>query len=132
MGYRVLALVLCTVACRPAPIVAVDTQPQPRTFTLKTAAMPLSKALDELRAKSGNAVVDRRHARTDPKITVDLVNTTFWPALDAIAKAAQCGVSTYQPDWHVALVDAPPRPVPTFYQGIFRIVAKRITVAQCR
>ncbi len=51
-------------------------------------------------------------------------------ALDAIAKAASCGVSTYQPDWRVALVEAPPRLVPTFYHGIFRVVAKRISVAR--
>jgi hypothetical protein len=102
----------------------------PRSVHLRAEAIPLSEALAELRRQTGNEVADRRHTKTDPKLNLHLENSTFWPALDAIAKAAGCGVSTYQPDQQVALVDAALPSVSTIYQGIFRISTTGLSVAQ--
>jgi hypothetical protein len=103
---------------------------QPRPVTLKATAMPLSAALAELSRQTGNQVADRRHARTDLKLKLDLERSTFWPALEAIAKAAQCGISTYQADGQVALVDSPSRPLSTTYEGIFRVTAREVSAAR--
>jgi len=46
----------------------------------------------------------------------------FWPALDAIGKAS--GASVRLADGVVALIDAPYRPVPTAYGGIFRVTVR--------
>ncbi len=92
--------------------------------------MPLTEALAQLFKQTGNLVADRRQSKTVPTLKLDLDQVAFWPALDAIAQAAGCGVSTYQSDGQVALVTSAPRPAPVVYQGIFRIVAKKIRVAQ--
>jgi hypothetical protein len=102
----------------------------PRSVTLKSEKMPLADALSRLAAQTGNHVADRRQTKSDVKLNLALDNSTFWPALEAIAKQAGCGISTYQPDGHVALVDAPVRSARTLHQGIFRITAKRIAIAR--
>jgi hypothetical protein len=134
MGLRALMILLCLVACFGEPVRgqggATDNLLRPRTLTLKADGISLSKALAEVCAKTGNQVADRRQVKTDPKLDLNLVKSAFWPALDTIAKAAGCGVSTYQPGGHVALIDRPARSLATSYQGIFRIVAKRVSVAR--
>jgi hypothetical protein len=100
----------------------------PRPVNLNDGAIPLSDALAQLSRQTGNQVVDRRHAKADPKLALKLINSSFWPALDVIARTVGCGVSTYQADGRIALVDAPQRQESTAYQGIFRIVAKRVSV----
>jgi hypothetical protein len=101
----------------------------PRSVTLKSAAS-LTDALKQLHKQTGNRVVDRRQVKTDLRLKLDVANTTFWPAAEAIARAAGGGISTYQPDGQVALVDAPQRAMATAYQGIFRITVKRRTVTR--
>jgi hypothetical protein len=101
----------------------------PRSVTLQ-GEISVSGALAQLHKQTANRVVDRRQIKTDLRLRLDLANTTFWPAAEAIARAAGGGISTYQPDGQVALVDAPQRPMATAYQGIFRITAKRLNVAR--
>ena len=102
----------------------------PRTVTLKADAIPVSDALTKLREQTGNVVVDRRKAHTDLKIKLALDNAPFWQALDAIAAAAGCSISTYQTDGQVALVDGVAPSVPTLHQGIFRVRVKGLLVAR--
>ncbi len=100
----------------------------PRPVTLKADAMPLSKALAELARQSGNQVADRRAAKTDPTLKLQLENTSFWPALEAIAKAAGCNISTFQADAQVSLVDGSFVDAPTAYAGVLRVRARRVGV----
>lgn len=134
MGFRLITAFLCLVGCLPRPAWAQDSAVekllQPRTLTLKTDGMPLSKMRAELGGQTGNAVVDRRRDKTDPKLKLNLVNAAFWPALDTIAAEAKCGISVFQDDGQVALIDKPAGKLATCYQGMFRIEARRISIAQ--
>jgi hypothetical protein len=102
----------------------------PRPVTLQGEGILLSDALAQLSRQTGNPVSDRRQVKTDLKLKLALDNSTFWQAVDAIAKAAGCGISTYQADGQVALVDAPMPNLLTQYQGIFRIQVKRLGVVR--
>jgi len=102
----------------------------PRPITLNAERLPLSNALAELARQTGNHVADRRQTKTDPGLKLDLNHSTFWPALEAIAKAAGCGISTYQPDGKVALVDGSLPSVTTVYQGIVRVFIVGIAVSR--
>src|SRR5947207_1423634 len=64
----------------------------PRTVRLQAESMPLSEALALLHRETQNQVADRRQSKTDPRLRLDLGTTTFWPALEAIAQAAGCGI----------------------------------------
>jgi hypothetical protein len=101
---------------------------QPRPVTLK--ADGISNVLAQLQQQTGNIVVDRRQTKSDSGLKIELANSTFWPAVEAIAKAAGCGISTYQADARVALVDAPLRSMSKVFQGIFRITAKRVNAVR--
>jgi hypothetical protein len=101
-----------------------------RPITLNAERLPLSNALAELARQTGNHVADRRQTKTDPGLKLDLNQSTFWPALEAIAKAAGCGISTYQPDGKVALVDGSLTSVATVYQGIVRVFIAGIAVSR--
>ncbi len=99
---------------------------QPRRFTLQTEGMLLSDILRQLQKQTGNTVADRRHTQAEPKLKLDLDRVFFWQALEAIARAVNCGVSLYQPDGQVALVEGPYRAVPLSCSGLFRVALKRI------
>jgi hypothetical protein len=105
-------------------------QLQPAPVTLKGDGLSLAEALASLHEQTGNRVYDRRQVKDDRKLKLDLARVTFWPALDDIAAAAGASVSLYQPDGVVALVDGSRRPQPVAYSGLFRITAKRLTVAR--
>ncbi len=103
---------------------------KPRTLTLKNPAILLSAALAVLQEKTGNTIADRRRDKSDPMLSLDLDNVSFWPALESIARAAGCGISLYQHDGAVALVNAPHRPMPLSHSGIFRFAVKRLAVSR--
>lgn len=103
----------------------------PRRVTLQ-GSMRLGQSLEELARQSGNRVEDRRQSRAgDPALELDLRGVTFWQAVDAIARRADLGVSLYEGDGKLALRDGPYRGQrPVSYDGIFRIVAERVTEAR--
>lgn len=103
---------------------------QPRPVTIKADAMPLNKALAELARQTGNQVADRRLDKTDPSLKLDLEKVTFWPALETLARKSGCGISTFQPDGQVALVDGSTADAPTAFAGIFRVRARRGSVTR--
>lgn len=114
-------------ADKSAPLLEAATKElQPRTFTLQTEGMPLGDILRQLQKQTGNSVVDRRQAKAEPKLKLDLQQVFFWQALEAIARAVNCGVSLYQPDGQVALVEGPYRAVELSCSGLFRVALKRV------
>src|SRR5436305_4481936 len=76
-----------------AAIANAQKELRPRPFQLKAEAIPLIDALTQLTKQTGNPVVDRRQKKSNPDLKLHLENSTFWPALDAIAQAASCGIS---------------------------------------
>jgi hypothetical protein len=126
LALTVGGLFLCQAAApaQPAPTVV------PRTATLKGQAIPLGTALAELSRQTGIQVRNRRSTRAEPKLNLTLERTSFWQALDTIAGQAAAGVSLYQPDGSIALVDPPANPLPVSHSGIFRSAARRLSVSR--
>jgi len=113
---------------RKLPEQEVPRELAPKTITLQGSEIPLSKALDELAKQTGNRALDRRQAKDDLAIKLDLRNATFWQALDAIARAANARISLYEKDALVCLADGPYVKLPTSYHGLFRVTAKGIVL----
>jgi hypothetical protein len=95
-------------------------------ITLEAKEIPLSKALAELTRQTGNSVEDRRQVKDEMPISVNIKDSTFWQALDAIAKAADARVSLYEKDGKLALVDGPHQNLPVSYSGMFRFTVNRM------
>jgi hypothetical protein len=102
----------------------------PRTVAFSKSMLSVPEALAELTKGTGNRVGDQRREKTRPALTLPAEPTNFWPALDAIGKTSGIGFSTNLADGGVALVDAPYRPVPLAYGGIFRIALRRLAVVR--
>jgi hypothetical protein len=101
----------------------------PRPVVFSKSPLLLQQALAELTAQTGNRVGDGRRQKANPTITLPAGPITFWPALDAIARASGIGYSTYVTEGSVALTDTPYRAAPTAYSGIFRIALRRTNVS---
>jgi hypothetical protein len=104
--------------------------PQPKSVTLKLQKANVAQALGELTRQTGIVVADR--LPDGEPISLELSTTTFWPALDAIARAAHGRVELYGRDSKLALVRQPAGFVvpPISYSGLFRTTVKRITAAR--
>ncbi len=134
---RIAAVLVCTIAAVTAAALAQD-DPQaaarkeiaPRSVVFAKSTLPLQQALAELGTQSGNAIGDPRRQKTNPAVALPSGPTTFWPALDAIAKSAGVGYSPYLAESGVALTDTPYRAAPTAYSGLFRVALRRIAVAR--
>src|SRR5262249_5697444 len=85
-----------------------------------------SAALKKFGEQTGLALRDLRQAKDDPRLDLDLARVPFWRAVDTISRLAGAGVSVYQPDGSVALVNAGGRPVPVSYHGMFRTTVKHL------
>lgn len=109
-------------------------QPPTKELTPRRASFKgtytVAQALQALQDKTGNLVVDRRMTKAADKLLLNLEDATFWPALEAIARAAECGISLYQHDGKVALVDGQVRPLATSLHGLFRIRARRVALVR--
>jgi hypothetical protein len=102
----------------------------PRTVTLSVDGIPLNKALADLSKQTGISVSDRRRLKDDSKLTLDLNQSPFWPAVDAIARQVKAGVSAHQVDGGVALVSPPPNELRVSYSGVFRTAARRLALSR--
>ena len=129
-GLAALALPLTLALAGADDPAAARQELAPRLVTFSKGSLPLPEALAELTAGTGNTVADQRRHKTAPAVALPGGPTAFWPALDAIGRASGIGVSPYLADEGVGLVDAPYRPVPTAYAGIFRIAARRVAVTR--
>lgn len=108
----------------------IEKELAPRPFTLQSQAIPLAKALAALAEQTGNFVEDRRQVKEQTPIKLDLKKVPFWPALDAIARAADARVSLYEKDGKIALVDGPYLVLPVSYSGLFRVTVRRLALIQ--
>lgn len=101
----------------------------PKRVTLTAKRIPLHEALKRLTEQTGMEVEDRRRKENgdDPMLNLDLRGVTFWQALDTIAKEADARVGLYQRSGAIALIDGPHVQLPVCYDGLFRIVLRRIT-----
>ena len=97
-------------------------------FELKAEDLPLSEVLKKLSMQTGIAVADHRRTQTNQRVTFNFNGVPFWQALDQIAGATNMGLSLYQADGGVALVDGPYRRLPVSYSGLFRMALKRVTL----
>ncbi len=102
----------------------------PRSVSLQKDSIPLSEALAQIKEQTGNLVADRRLSKKNHKLKLDLTKAPFWQALEAIAKSADARISPYQADSIIALVDGPYRPLPTDFQGPFRVAVKRLALSR--
>jgi hypothetical protein len=103
----------------------------PRTVVLQEKGISLSKALAELTRQTGNKVEDRRENKADdPELKLDLNKVSFWQALDAIAKEADVKVSLYERDGVLAVVNGPHVVPVASYNGMFRVIVKRLVAVQ--
>ena len=100
----------------------------PKLVVLKGERIRLTEALKQLAKQTGIEVEDRRkEGADDPELRLQLEAVTFWQALDAIAKEADLRVGLYQRAGAIALADGPYVRLPACYDGIFRIVLRRVT-----
>jgi hypothetical protein len=97
----------------------------PKLVTIQDESIPLTKALALLEKQTDVKVKDLRQDQTDVKLKLNLEQATFWQALDAIAEQADARIYLYRADG-IALVDGPHVALPVSYNGIFRVVVKRL------
>ena len=99
---------------------------EPRPILLPKGEQSLPELIDFIYRETGNRVIDRRRFGAVARLSIDLGKVTFWQAVDAITENLRCGVSLYEPDAKLALVDRQPNKAPTTGAGIFRVAAKRL------
>jgi hypothetical protein len=129
LGMLVVSLpLLAGAGGQPSPAPQSSPEIAPARFTLRGKAVSLSSALRQLKRQTGIDVLDKRRVKNDPSLDLDLSGVTFWQAADAIAREAGAVLSLYQGEGQIALVDGPPRPLRVSYSGLFRTVAKRVSL----
>ena len=97
-------------------------------ITLEKEEQPLGAVLRQISA-SGMRVEDRRsQKKLDPTVKLPSKKGDFWQTVDAVAREANLGLSLYQADGGIALVDGPHRQVSLSYHGPFRTALKEITL----
>jgi hypothetical protein len=101
-----------------------------RPLTLKAENLPLADVLKTLKEQTGIAVLDRRRDKEDRRVTLNLSGVPFWQGVDQIAAATRSGLSLYQPEGSIALVDGPYRQPPVSYSGVFRTAVKQISLSR--
>jgi hypothetical protein len=107
------------------------TVPSAKIISLKLDKTTASQALAELTNRTG-IPVDDRLGKPVETFSIDLPRTTFWQALDTIARAAHGRVYLYSEDGRLALQRRSDRDVdsPTSYSGLFRSTVKRVTASR--
>jgi hypothetical protein len=103
---------------------------QPRLFSFDKTKATVAEALEQLAVQTGNRVVDRRKNKTDAPLQLSVRDVPFWQALDAIAKASGAGVSLYEADGSIALVDRPASKVASVYSGVFRLAMRKVVATR--
>ncbi len=111
--------------------------------TLKGSAMRLTEAIKALQVQSGNIITDLREANgaeaTNPAIELDIVDKTFFEALDVMAEKAGVTFTPYTNDGTLGLMagamaptaDGPAMEKPLIvYSGPFRIQFKQVAIVK--
>ncbi len=132
MSLRPLWLLVLPLAAASfaAAVAAQPAVPAPKPVSLKFDKVTAARALAELTRQTGIPVDDR--LSDGGEFSLDLPKTTFWPALDAIARAAHGRVELYARSGRLALVSRPAgyTEPPVSYSGPFRTAVRRITASR--
>lgn len=114
---------------------AADNSGQPdaparKPVSLKFEKVTAARALAELNRQTGIPVDDR--LADSGEFAIDFPKATFWPALDAIARAAHGRVDLYARSGRLALVGRPAgySEPPVSYSGPFRNSLRRVTASR--
>jgi hypothetical protein len=99
------------------------------TVTLSANEMPLADVFATIEKQTGNKLVDTREQQGDAaapsKITIELKDEDFWPAVDQIFDKANLGIYAYGGEEALSIVarasDSRPRYQASDYRGPFRI-----------
>jgi hypothetical protein len=100
--------------------------PYPQTVSLVSAEIKLSDALKQIERQTGIVVVSQLSA--DPLLKLNLKDRPFWEALDAVARAANAFVFSFDPVTLKQRTRDQPAPL-VCYSGIFRLELKRISTS---
>src|SRR5262245_8787728 len=132
MNFRGVTKVALLLALTASPVRAGDVpkELQPRLFSFDKSKATVAEALEQLAVQTGNRVIDRRKNKTDAPLHLSVRDVPFWQALDAIAKASGAGVSLYEADGIIALVDRPGRKVTTTHGGLFRLGLRKVSLTR--
>ena len=95
---RIFLAVLCLSISMQLLGVAADTNavplPRPRRVTIEATKQPVAEILKSLTKQTGIFIGAKSDIAAKP-ITISLSDSAFWPALDALAKAANARVDLY-------------------------------------
>jgi hypothetical protein len=100
---------------------------KPRTWSVKKSDLTLRETLKGLQDATGLALVDRRQEKTDPRVTVDFQNKSYWEVVESLLRQTDSRLYLYSTDGQVALIDGPARPTPLRLHGPFRVAVKRVS-----
>jgi hypothetical protein len=103
----------------------------PKPVAIQGEDLSVADALAQLAKQSGNTVVDRRRSQNGKKIKLDLTRTTFWPAVEEIARSSGCGFSVYDGDAPgVSLIDRPLRSTAVDQRSLLRVAPRSVSVTR--
>ncbi|MFL6544912.1 MAG: hypothetical protein ACJ8LM_06970, partial [Candidatus Udaeobacter sp.] len=101
------------------------------TVTLSAKQMPLSEVIAAIEKQTGNRLADNREQQGDQagvkdvRVTVELKNERFWPALDQILDQAKLGAYPYSGKNTLSIIPRDPADGPrrgrAAYNGPFRL-----------
>ncbi|MEO1496094.1 MAG: hypothetical protein AAFV43_02980 [Planctomycetota bacterium] len=102
--------------------------------TLTVKDTPLTEVLKQIGEQTGNQLSDSRsqfgNADASQKVSIELQDEPFWPAIDRLLDAANLGVYAYGGDYELSLVAREPGVRPRFggaaYAGPYRIEPLRV------
>ncbi len=104
--------------------------PRPRQVTLQASATALGKVLESIE-KETKIRVEASPEIADYPVSISLEKANFWPALDAVAKAAGARVDLYGRSGKLRLVKRGTAPLlPVSYDGLFRSSIKKIIASR--
>jgi hypothetical protein len=101
------------------------------TITLSAKEMPFAEVLKAIDTQTGNRFIDNREQQGDEpgakevRVSIDLKNERFWPALDQILDQAKLGIYSYGGKDALSIVPRDPaegsRRARASYHGPFRL-----------
>jgi hypothetical protein len=113
---------------------ASEAAAKPSRVTLR-GSLPLSEALAALQQQTGNRIIDFRRRfgqqSVDPRLSLELDDTPFWPALDAMLDQAALTLYNFSGESGALAVvarnpDEQRRAAGAVYRGLFRIEVLRV------
>lgn len=108
---------------------AGDKELRPAPVNIK-GKLTVRDFLIALKKQTGISVIDARAKSGDAPFPFDIVNGTFWTALDTLAQKAGARVSPFHTAGAISLLDGAPKHLAVAHNGLFRIHAQRVSLAR--